>query len=94
MDVSSRLYKGGDLGSTFISQLAFLAASVIGTIATAVLLIAAQPPGDVTTAISYEVVPTPASPGYPPYPHKAGPPGIYPAIKANLEQVQQIHSPE
>jgi hypothetical protein len=43
---------------------------------------------------SYEVVPTPASPGYPPTEARIGPPRIYPATPSTLSQYRlQIHKP-
>jgi hypothetical protein len=48
----------------------------------------AVPPLDVATAVSYEVVPTPPSPGF-----RLGPPRLYRAIKENVAQLRQIKKP-
>ncbi len=64
--------------------------------AAGMLLAASQPPTELETAISYEVVPTPPSPGFPsPFAGvPAGPPRIYPAIPATIAQLEQIPKPE
>jgi len=52
-------------------------------------LTTAVPPPDVETAVSYEVVRTPPSPGF-----RMGPPRLYRAIEENVAQLRQIRKPE
>ena len=58
---------------------------------------AAPPPSDAESPIVMDVVPIPASPGYPPFSGDAGPPRIYPdtpevrAVPVDTETVRRIH---
>jgi len=56
------------------------------------LLTVSQPPVDLETAISFEVVPTPPSPGFPPLDLPSGPPRIYPRLSATEAQLKQIEN--